>query len=54
MLNKEEKVLLIQLMSNVDDLVDIMTEEQRKKTDRCIKKIYGNFHNLLDGVGKDR
>ena len=53
MLNKEEKVLLVQLIANVDDLVEIMTEEQKKKSDRNINKIQGNFRNLMDGVGKD-
>ena len=52
-MSEQEKVLLIQIMSNVDDIIGIMTEEQRSRSDKCIKKIYGNYHNILEGVKED-
>lgn len=49
-LNPRERELVIQILANVDDIVKELTEEQRKKLERCLNRIYGNCRNLLDGV----
>lgn len=46
----KEKALLIEMMSNVDDIKKELTAEQLKKLERCFLKINGNYNNLLEGV----
>lgn len=45
-----EKELLIQMLTNIDEVVNILTKEQRQEVQRSINKIYGCYHNLLEGV----
>ena len=52
-MTKPERELLIQLLVNVDEITDMLTPDQLKLANKSIRKIYGNYHNLLEGVGND-
>jgi hypothetical protein len=49
-MTKNERELTIQILVNIDDITKLLTKEQRKQAEPCIKKIYGNYWNLLEGV----
>ncbi len=51
-MNKAEKELLIQIITNIDDLIKELTATQYLKFRKNINKIKGNYHNLLEGVKK--
>jgi hypothetical protein len=53
-MNKAEKQLLIEIMSNVDDLISALTAGQFLKLERGVNKIRGNYHNLLEGVKDEK
>jgi len=50
--NKAEKTLLIQLIANVDDVVSSLSEEQKTRCSKGIRKIYCNYNNSLEGVSE--
>jgi len=49
-MTKKERELLIEIMTNVDDVLKVLTKEQRDVVKNCVLKIFGNYLNLLDGV----
>jgi len=49
-MTEPEKELLIEMMANIDDIVQLLTPEQKEKARRCTNKIQGNYNNLLEGV----
>ena len=56
MLTKNEKGLLIQVIVNLEDFLaeanickPLFTDAQRK----CLRKIYANYYNLLEGIPDD-
>ena len=53
MLTKNEKGLLIQVIVNLEDFLAeckvLFTESQKK----CLRKIYANYYNLLEGIPDD-
>lgn len=53
MLTKPERCLLIQMMSNLDDVLGEMTTEQRNRISASAKRIRLNYCNLLEGVPDD-
>ena len=50
-LNEEEKLLVVGIQANVDNVVAELDEAQKATLDRVLNKIYGSCQNLLDGVG---
>ena len=49
-MTEKERELLVEIMVNVDDVKRELTKGQKEKVKKCFLKIYGNFHNLMDGV----
>jgi len=53
-MNKTEKHLLIELMTNVDDLIRTLSADQYLRLERVVNRIRGNYHNLLEGVKNEK
>lgn len=49
-MTENEKELVIEMMANIDDIIAILTPEQKEKVRKCTNKINGNYNNLLEGV----
>lgn len=49
-MTKRERTALIQLMSNVDDIVAALPIDKRELLDKSIQKAYSNYHSLLEGL----
>ena len=49
-MTKPERTLLIQMLVNIDEVTNLLTPEQAKKANPSIRKIYGCYFNLLEGI----
>lgn len=45
-----EKELLIQMLANVDDVVAVLSDDQKETVKKSTQKIYANYYNLMEGV----
>jgi hypothetical protein len=53
MLNKQEVMLLNEIIANVDDIKKGMPQHQVEMFRRCFRKIYSNHLVLLEGIVND-
>jgi ribosomal protein L18 len=53
-MNKAEKQLLVQIISNVDEIKKVLSSNLQKKLKKSFKRIYANYFNLLEGVSNDK
>lgn len=53
MITKAEKKLLIEIITNVDDIKRILDVKQAFKVRRCFNKIYANYLDLIEGISDD-
>jgi hypothetical protein len=52
-MTQPERILLIEMLANIDEITELLTPEQMEKANKNFRKIYGNYHNLLEGLGEE-